>query len=115
MTVGGLLHVEWKDADVRGPLTIRTLRKTAEASHHLIRLDGAEKLHVHEGRDVTIVVLEGKARMRLAEQDMEIKAGDVIEIPRGVPHKAESLQKPVVVYAIFTPPNDPADYREVIL
>jgi mannose-6-phosphate isomerase-like protein (cupin superfamily) len=116
LSAGGPIAQDWDGAIHGGSLTVKTLGTNANMSRHLIKLQGTEKLHVHERHDVTIFVLEGTGHIRLGEREFDFGPGDVLEIPRGMPHRAESLHgKPVVVYAIFTPPSDGVDYREVIL
>ncbi|MBP9865090.1 MAG: cupin domain-containing protein [Candidatus Omnitrophica bacterium] len=102
--------VEWVDAEKKSDIAIRKLRETADASFQIVRMNTAEKPHVHEHHDLTVFVLRGRALMHLDNKDIPVRAGDVIDIPRGVPHWVENKSAaPSEVYAIFTPAFDGKD------
>ena len=44
------------------------------------------KLHHHEQEDHIVYVARGRAMARLGDETREVKAGDIIHIPRGVVH-----------------------------
>jgi mannose-6-phosphate isomerase-like protein (cupin superfamily) len=102
--------VEWMEAESKSDIAIRKLRETADASFQIVRLNTAEKPHVHQHHDLTVFVLRGRALMHLDNKDIPVRAGDVIDIPRGIPHWVENKSKsPSEVYAIFTPAFDGKD------
>jgi quercetin dioxygenase-like cupin family protein len=43
-------------------------------------------LHAHAGQDKVYYVLEGRGRFLLEERELEMKAGDLLVAPEGVPH-----------------------------
>ncbi len=109
-----LAHFDWSSETPSGVLTVKTLNVTPEASYHLIRLTGAEKLHIHKDHDLVVFILKGKAHMHFENEIKPVRPGDVIELARGVIHAAEQAsQEPVEVYAVFTPPFDGKDHIEV--
>ena len=62
--------------------------------------------HVHESEQVTYIV-EGALRLWLgdgAEQEVTVKAGEVLTIPSNLPHKAEALEDTLDV-DVFSPPR----------
>ena len=62
--------------------------------------------HVHESEQVTYIV-EGALRLWLGEageQDVTVRAGEVLTIPSNVPHKAEALEDTLDV-DVFSPPR----------
>ena len=100
----------WTKKEKRSAIARRTLRKTSEASFHLIRLAGAEKPHYHKDHDLTASILRGSVQVHLAGKVFHAGPGDVIEIPRGMVHWVEnSGSEPSVAYAVFTPPFDGKD------
>ncbi|MBI3307600.1 MAG: cupin domain-containing protein [Candidatus Omnitrophica bacterium] len=104
----------WSEEDRTKVLAVQTLKITPEASYHWIRLNGAEKSHIHKEHDLAVFILKGKARFYFADHKIDVKSGDVIEIPRGKIHRAEKKSKePVEVYAVFTPPFDGKDHHEL--
>lgn len=46
----------------------------------------ATPLHVHDGEDETFHVLEGEITVLRGEETLTAGAGDVVRLPRGVPH-----------------------------
>jgi quercetin dioxygenase-like cupin family protein len=43
-------------------------------------------LHAHAGQDKVYYVLEGRGRFLLEGRELEMKAGDLLVAPEGVPH-----------------------------
>ncbi len=68
-----------------------------------INADQTNPLHVHPNCEEHIYVLSGSCEHRIGSQTITLKAGDVLRIPRGVPHKAETSKKgpmqAVIVYS----------------
>ena len=54
--------------------------------HHLQITDA--KLHRHERTDEIYYVLDGQGRMRLDDEEIELRKDVVVYVPRGVKHKA---------------------------
>ena len=106
--------IEWtRDEQAQG-FVIRTLRTTEEASYHVVRLRGAEKPHTHDLHDLVVFMTKGKVIFHLGDHTVNAKAGDVIEIPRGIPHWAENISEGASeAYLIFTPPFDNKDTQPV--
>lgn len=60
-------------------------------------------LHVHPNCEELLYVIEGQADHKLGEEMYQIKAGDVIRIPRGVPHWAQATGgEPLVAVISFS-------------
>ena len=62
--------------------------------------------HVHESEQVTYIV-EGALRLWLGdagEQEVTVRAGEVLTIPSNVPHRAEALADTLDV-DVFSPPR----------
>jgi len=51
-------------------------------------------LHFHRGEDDVLHVLEGEFRVKVNDQEHRLGAGEVLLVPKGVPHtyRAESVQ-----------------------
>lgn len=111
---GSLAAVSWSEEERAREIALKTLRTTNEASYHLVRLRGAEKLHVHDTHDVTVFLLSGSVSLTVAGRTVELRKGDVVEIPRGTAHQAVNLAPDAsLAYAVFTPPYDGQDHRAV--
>ncbi len=63
--------------------------------HHLEITDA--KLHYHERTDEIYYVIEGDGKMRLDAEEIELRKGVVVYVPRGVKHKAWGQLKVLVV------------------
>ncbi len=112
MTPDGMQAISWTDDDIRKDIAIVHLRRTETASHHIVRLSGAEIPHIHDHSDLTVTVLSGKVRMNLGDEVQIVGPGQVIDIPRGTAHFAENIAPGASeAYAVFSPPLDKADNR----
>jgi mannose-6-phosphate isomerase-like protein (cupin superfamily) len=59
----------------------------AAAEVHHVRIDDA-KLHYHAKTDESYYVIDGQGTMILDDEQIELHAGVVVYVPRGVRHKA---------------------------
>lgn len=53
----------------------------------LVRLEGDFVWHQHEDADEMFLVIEGVLRMDFQDRQVEVGAGEMIVVPRGVEHK----------------------------
>ena len=61
---------------------------------------GEHRLHYHTNAEELIIMLKGRAIERVGDEDIEIKAGDVMFIPKGVVHSHVALE-PVETMCIY--------------
>src|SRR4051812_24159997 len=59
----------------------------AAAEVHHVEIDHA-RLHYHEKTDEIYYVIEGEGTMALDDEEVELRKGVVVYVPRGVKHKA---------------------------
>lgn len=106
--------VEWTDKE-RGQIqSMKTLHSYSGTSVHALRLAGRSDSRVHDRTDLTVVVLSGRADVRLAGKWRSVNPGDIIEIPRGSPYQLDRLgSEPAEFYLIYYPPYDGKDLRNV--
>src|SRR5699024_9888411 len=63
-------------------------------------------LHEHPNCEELLYVLEGEADHKLGDEMFQIRAGDVIRIPRGTPHWAQTKgETPLVAVISFSAPD----------
>ena len=62
-------------------------RDGAAAEVHHVEIDHA-KLHYHERTDEVYYVIAGRGTMVLDDDEIELRKGVVVYVPRGVRHKA---------------------------
>jgi quercetin dioxygenase-like cupin family protein len=66
------------------------------------------RLHTHELEDHVVYVVRGRATARLADETREVRPGDLISIPKRVPHSFEQKgAEPFVILVNATPGWDP--------
>ena len=112
------LHPEVKHLDQikEFPINIPGIRgasllKTPTADMILTHGDPGTKLHKHEVSDHFVYVLKGRGEVRLGDKKETVTVGDLILIPKGLPHsilKAGSGE--FVFLAISSPPLDLNDF-----
>jgi quercetin dioxygenase-like cupin family protein len=92
------------------------LGRTQSASQHLVQIRDREAPHVHQLHDATVTVLSGHGYLILGQKRIDLRAGDVIHIPRGVPHYyVNAAGEPSVALAVYAPAFDGKDTHPVKL
>jgi mannose-6-phosphate isomerase-like protein (cupin superfamily) len=106
--------VEWNDKEQGQIQSMKTLHTWSGTSVHGFRLAGRSDSRVHDRHDLTVVVLAGRADVRLAGKWKSVNPGDIIEIPRGSPYQLDRLGSDAAeFYFIYYPPYDGKDLRNV--
>ena len=90
------------------------VEKISEDSLHstfLITIPKKVPLHFHKLHTENIVVLSGKALMKIGSDTLIIEKGDQITIPKETPHEVIEVisRKPLRVYSIQSPMFDGSD------
>lgn len=92
------------------PIRSQALYSDSACSSFVLEIDRNVKPHYHKTHSEHVVVLSGKGTMRLGETRMNVKAGDVIFIPKGTVHSVEVLDEaPLKVLSIQAPFFDGKD------
>jgi len=68
----------------------------AAAEVHHLEITHA-KLHYHKQTDEIYYIIDGSGRMRLDNDEIELRPGAVVYVPRGIKHKAWGNLKVLVV------------------
>jgi len=111
---GPLPPVTWSDEELAKDVALKTVRQTEGASYHVVRLLRAERPHAHDRSDLSVFVLSGAVNMHIAGRIVPLAAGDVVEVPKGVPHWAENASSGAsMAYVVFVPAFDGKDRRPV--
>ena len=73
-----------------GHVTVHLARAKNRAgisiTEHLLPSGFGPPIHVHHDEDETFYVLDGDFRFRLGDDFKTAKAGDMLHLPRGIPH-----------------------------
>lgn len=62
-------------------------------------------LHAHQQKTALMFIVGGLAKLHTLNGQYELSEGDMVVIEKGAFHRIESLDKPLVLYEIETPPN----------
>ena len=91
--------------------TVVTLSEDSLHSTFLIEIPNKVPLHFHRWHTENIVVVQGKALMKLGSDTLTIRKGDQVTILKGTPHEVIQVisKKPLKVYSIQSPKFDPSD------
>lgn len=94
----------WSKSEQEAPKVIRNLRRTPEASFHLIRVKTELGRRLHEKSDQILVIVSGRLELTLGEETLQVSSGDVVEIPLGTPYAVLNRHAEAgVLYQVFTP------------
>ncbi len=85
-----------------------TLKKTDIFRINLVKMQGEGKKHIHPDAEHTILVIEGEINAEIGEKKMLLKKGDIISIPKGMPHKYIIKGKQAVIVSMDAPYYNPA-------
>jgi mannose-6-phosphate isomerase-like protein (cupin superfamily) len=100
--------MEKKPAADLGVAKVWIVEKGTKVQCLLVELSGTLPMHFHPDGVHRMYVVEGKFKMTIGKEEMEMEVGDFMMIPRGVRHKVERLGKGKAYFAtVDTPPIDP--------
>jgi len=76
----------------------------AEMTFGIVRLNAGEMnpMHVHPNCEEQLYVLSGSCEHWLGNKSVMLKKGDVIRIPRGIPHKARTFKEPMEAIIVYS-------------
>lgn len=95
-------------------IKVANLGRSASASQHIVQIRDREILHLHKLHDGTVTMLRGHGYLVLADKRIDLRAGDVVHIPRGVAHQyVNGAREPTVALAVYAPAFDGKDTHPV--
>lgn len=95
----------WEEHPRAKGLARKTLLEGPGISCFLVRAeDGADVAeHVHEDAEDIAYVLSGRAVLRIGGEVVELRAGMLVRIPRGIPHQILDCREGFCVLNLFLP------------
>ena len=91
-------------------IKVANLGRSASASQHVVQIRDREIPHVHKIHDVTITMMRGQGYLLMDRKQINLKAGDVVHIPRGAVHYyVNTGRAPSVALAVYAPAYDGKD------
>src|ERR1051325_1204248 len=89
---------------------LTTLGQGPDASQHIVQIREREIPHTHDTHDTTIFMMRGHGYLVMDGRRIDLTAGDVIHIPRAIPHYyVNTASEPTVAFVVFAPPFDGKD------
>lgn len=85
------------------PVSVTRLHASEHQTINLLRIEGPVPAHRHEHSDETVYLLEGRGVLETDGGSRELKAGDLVVVPRGAAHGFTPVDGPAVVLSIFSP------------
>jgi mannose-6-phosphate isomerase-like protein (cupin superfamily) len=108
------LHLRRSDVMSRPPdsenphARVWTMRQTEGSRTNLVEMRGRLSYHVHPDAEHTLLVLAGRLCAWSGTEAIVLEEGDYISIPRGVPHRYETLTPTALLMSFDAPAYDPA-------
>ena len=99
---------------------ITYLATASDTRGAFLLLDATERrglelpMHVHENEDETVILLEGEASFHVGDQTFLAHPGDVVFMPRGVPHGHTVVTEEIRALLLVTPGAMEGYYRALI-
>jgi mannose-6-phosphate isomerase-like protein (cupin superfamily) len=91
-------------------IKLTTLGQGQGSSHHVVQIRDRESPHLHKAHDGTVIMARGRGYLMMGKRRITLSAGDIVHIPRGVPHYYVNTDlEPTVAVVIFAPPFDGKD------
>ncbi len=72
--------------------SVRIIAKMNNYEFKIVKFKGEFVWHSHPDTDETFIILKGKMLMHFREKIVEVSAGEMIVIPKGVEHKPASKE-----------------------
>jgi mannose-6-phosphate isomerase-like protein (cupin superfamily) len=72
--------------------SVRIIAKMNDYEFKIVKFKGEFVWHSHPDTDETFIILNGKMLMHLRDEVIEVNAGEMIVIPKGVDHKPASKE-----------------------
>src|SRR5579885_2244 len=111
---GELKHIPWNPVELEtmNPLLSRQLivGRDIMIARVLLKKGCVVPLHSHHNEQVTYI-LEGALKFWVDGKEIVVNAGEVLTIPRHMPHKAEALVDTVDL-DVFNPPREDWIYKD---
>ena len=73
---------------------------------YVLPVGGTDNQHPHASDEVYIV-LRGRGRLRVRDQDHEVRQGSVISVDHGEEHRFTDINEDLHILVVFAPPDDP--------
>jgi mannose-6-phosphate isomerase-like protein (cupin superfamily) len=94
--------------DIDAPnVRVWTMRRTVQSRTNLVEMKGKLSYHQHPDADHTLLVLEGEVCAWYGRKVTRLVPGDYISIPKGVPHKYETVTPRALLMSFDAPAYDP--------
>jgi mannose-6-phosphate isomerase-like protein (cupin superfamily) len=95
-----------KYAGAESPYNEFLRRRGMSVGLYVLPVGGEDRQTPHMADEV-YVVLQGRGRLRVVDEEVEVTAGSVISVDHGEEHRFVDVTEDLHVLVIFAPPDDP--------
>jgi mannose-6-phosphate isomerase-like protein (cupin superfamily) len=89
--------------DSRGELYLEFLKvPDLSMGLYVLPADGTDPQSPHTEDEVYYVV-SGKAKVKVADEDRDVKTGSIVYVPKNVEHKFHSVEEELTILVFFAP------------
>jgi mannose-6-phosphate isomerase-like protein (cupin superfamily) len=110
-----VIHIPELTGDALSPASASGLRSKTLVSTDGVTIsvqDGNVRKHIHANANEIQYILEGTGTIWLGDQEVQVKPGDLVIIPKGTVHAGTKPDgRPFKSIAIKTPPQAPDDMK----
>lgn len=100
--------------DIEGKnVKVWNIKQNGTIRINIVEMSGELHLHKHPDAEHSLMVLEGKVRVRIGNDYLEVGEGDFVSIPENIPHKYWSLTAKSMLVSMDAPYYDPK--RTIVL
>ena len=91
-------------------IKMTTLGQGQGTSHQVVQIRDREAPHMHRTHDATVLIVRGGGYIVMGGRRITLTAGDIVHIPRGMPHYYVNTElEPTAALVVFAPPFDGKD------
>jgi mannose-6-phosphate isomerase-like protein (cupin superfamily) len=95
-----------KYAGAESPYNEFLRRRGMSVGLYVLPVGGADRQTPHMADEV-YVVLQGRGRLRVVDEEVEVKAGSVISVDHGEEHRFVEVSEDLQMLVVFAPPDLP--------
>jgi mannose-6-phosphate isomerase-like protein (cupin superfamily) len=94
----------WSEQEQQQPAVLRNLRRSPEASFHLLRVRTEQATREHKGSELLLMTMAGDLTVDVSGKAVTLHPGDVLEVPRATPYALRNAgESASVAYLVYTP------------
>ena len=99
-------ELQQKYAGAQSPYNEFLRRRGMSVGLYVLPVGGEDRQTPHMADEV-YVVLQGRGRLRVVEEEVEVKPGSIISVDHGEEHRFVAVSEDLQMLVVFAPPDLP--------